>query len=176
VTKRFWQCWESNAGCLSRRQSLAAWLFTPLSYCDPITIIIKYRNKITPTLVHKDLCYAVTVVCRSKRFNTRPLSGYPYYLGPCHHGMTRLRVSDREGLQIWKVAANILNKSRTTASLRDGERLGTRRHKKKLVTICHRGFGFWRIHWNDRGNWIHLAQYRDQWRTLVNTEINLMVP
>jgi hypothetical protein len=29
----------------------------------------------------------------------------------CHHGMARPRVADRgDGLQIWRVAANILNK------------------------------------------------------------------
>jgi hypothetical protein len=33
----------------------------------------------------------------------------------CHHGMARLRVADREdGLQIWRVAANILNKQSLT--------------------------------------------------------------
>jgi hypothetical protein len=35
---------------------------------------------------------------------------------PCHHGMTRLQVADGgEGLQIWRVAANILNKQWRTA-------------------------------------------------------------
>jgi hypothetical protein len=30
---------------------------------------------------------------------------------PCHHGMARLQVAHgRDGLQIWRVAANILNK------------------------------------------------------------------
>jgi hypothetical protein len=35
---------------------------------------------------------------------------------PCHHAMARPQVADAgEGLQIWRVAANILNKqSRTT--------------------------------------------------------------
>jgi hypothetical protein len=35
---------------------------------------------------------------------------------PCHHGMARPQVADGgDGLQIWRVAANILNKqSRTT--------------------------------------------------------------
>jgi hypothetical protein len=34
----------------------------------------------------------------------------------CHHGMARPRVADREdGLQIWRVAANILNKQSRTA-------------------------------------------------------------
>jgi hypothetical protein len=33
------------------------------------------------------------------------------YVGPCHHGMARPRVADGgDGLQIWRVAANVLNK------------------------------------------------------------------
>jgi hypothetical protein len=34
----------------------------------------------------------------------------------CHHGMARPRVADRgDGLQIWRVAANMLNKQSLTA-------------------------------------------------------------
>jgi hypothetical protein len=34
----------------------------------------------------------------------------------CHHGMARPKVADRgEGLQIWRAAANILNKQSRTA-------------------------------------------------------------
>jgi hypothetical protein len=34
----------------------------------------------------------------------------------CHHGMARPRVADRgDGLQIWRLAANILNKQSQTA-------------------------------------------------------------
>jgi hypothetical protein len=34
----------------------------------------------------------------------------------CHHGMARPRVADRgDGFQIWRVAANILNKQSRTA-------------------------------------------------------------
>jgi hypothetical protein len=36
---------------------------------------------------------------------------------PCHHGMARPRVADGgDGLQIWKVAAIILNKQSRTAN------------------------------------------------------------
>jgi hypothetical protein len=36
--------------------------------------------------------------------------------GPCHHGMAGLQVEDGgDGLQIWKVAANVLNKQSGTA-------------------------------------------------------------
>jgi hypothetical protein len=35
---------------------------------------------------------------------------------PCHHGMARPQVADREDtLQIWRVATNILNKQSRTA-------------------------------------------------------------
>jgi hypothetical protein len=34
---------------------------------------------------------------------------------PCHHGMAHPQVADGYGLQIWKVAANILNKQSRTA-------------------------------------------------------------
>jgi hypothetical protein len=38
---------------------------------------------------------------------------------PCHHGMARLQVADGgNGLQIWRVAANILNKQSRTAEKR----------------------------------------------------------
>jgi len=36
---------------------------------------------------------------------------------PCHHGMARPQVADGgEGTQIWRVAANILNKQSRTAN------------------------------------------------------------
>jgi hypothetical protein len=34
---------------------------------------------------------------------------------PCHHGMECSQVADGEGLQIWMVAANILNKQSRAA-------------------------------------------------------------
>jgi hypothetical protein len=33
----------------------------------------------------------------------------------------------------------------------------------------------WKIEWGDM-DWIHLAEDRDQWRTLVNLVMNLQVP
>jgi len=54
---------------------------------------------------------------------------------PCHHGMVRPQVVDgREGLQIWRVAANILNKQSRTAdkgwssSLEGGHRANKTSH------------------------------------------------
>ena len=63
------------------------------------------------------------------------------FVGPWPHGMARPQVADREdGLQIWGVAANILNKqSRTTSGvvLQLGglvEGLTTPHRKKQIVT------------------------------------------
>jgi hypothetical protein len=40
----------------------------------------------------------------------------PCYVGPCHHGMARPQVAGGgDGLQIWRVAGNILNKQSRTA-------------------------------------------------------------
>jgi hypothetical protein len=40
----------------------------------------------------------------------------PYSVGPCHHGMPHPQVADGgDGLQVWRVAANILNKQSRTA-------------------------------------------------------------
>ncbi|KAJ4432142.1 hypothetical protein ANN_20758 [Periplaneta americana] len=65
----------------------------------------------------------------------------PCIVGPYLHGMARPQVADRGvGLQIWREAANILNKqSRTSdkgwsSSLRLGEGLTTHHRKKQLVT------------------------------------------
>jgi hypothetical protein len=47
---------------------------------------------------------------------------------PCHHGMARLQVADGgDGLQIWKVAANILNKQSRTADKGWSSSLGVQR-------------------------------------------------
>jgi hypothetical protein len=47
---------------------------------------------------------------------------------PCHHGMARPQVADGgDGLQIWRVAANILNKQSRTADRGWSSSLGVRR-------------------------------------------------
>jgi hypothetical protein len=47
---------------------------------------------------------------------------------PCHHGMERPQVADRgEGLQIWRAAANILNKQSGTAGKGWSSSLGVAR-------------------------------------------------
>jgi hypothetical protein len=41
----------------------------------------------------------------------------PFYVGPCHHVMARLRVTvGGDGFQIWRVAVNIVNKQSRTAN------------------------------------------------------------
>jgi hypothetical protein len=59
---------------------------------------------------------------------------------PCHHGIARPQVSDGgRGLQIWRVAANILNKQPRTAdkgwpsSLGVGQGATTHHRKKRIV-------------------------------------------
>jgi hypothetical protein len=40
---------------------------------------------------------------------------YLYYVGPYHHGMPHPQVADGgDGLQIWRVAANVLSKQSRT--------------------------------------------------------------
>jgi hypothetical protein len=51
---------------------------------------------------------------------------------PCHHGMARPQVADGgDGLQIWRVAANILNKQARTAEKWWSSRLGVRSGNRK---------------------------------------------
>jgi hypothetical protein len=50
------------------------------------------------------------------------------YVGHCHHGMARPRVADGgDGLQIWRVAANILIKQSWTADMLWASSLGVGR-------------------------------------------------
>jgi hypothetical protein len=66
---------------------------------------------------------------------------------PCHHGMTRPQVADGgDGLQIWRVAANILNKQSRTANnwwssnLGLGEGITPRRKRNEMLhTASHLG-------------------------------------
>jgi hypothetical protein len=52
--------------------------------------------------------------------------------GDCHHGMAHPRVADGgDGLQIWKVAVNTLNKQSRTADKGWSFSLGTGRGAKK---------------------------------------------
>jgi hypothetical protein len=82
---------------------------------------------------------------------------------PCHHGMARPQVADGgESLQIWRVAANILNKKSRTAdkgwpsSLGVGRGLATP-HRKKINTLRNvtKGLGIGWMLWNDLryGKW-----------------------
>jgi hypothetical protein len=56
----------------------------------------------------------------------------------CHHGMVRPRVADRGyGLQIWRVAANILNKQSRTADSGWSSSLGVGRGLRTLPRKIH---------------------------------------
>jgi hypothetical protein len=57
---------------------------------------------------------------------------------PCHHGMARHRVADTGvGLQIWRVAANILNKQSRTADRGWPSSLGVGRGAKNPPPVKH---------------------------------------
>jgi hypothetical protein len=55
---------------------------------------------------------------------------------PCHHGMARPQVADGgKGLQIWRVAANIVNKQSRTADKGWPSSLGGGRGGEQLPTV-----------------------------------------
>jgi hypothetical protein len=64
------------------------------------------------------------------------------------------------------------NACRTFIGKGDGKRQPKRpRHRgKDNIKMCHREIGFGGL------GWIHLAQDRYQWRPLVNTVMNFLVP
>jgi hypothetical protein len=63
---------------------------------------------------------------------------------PCHHDIVRPQVADGgDGLQIRRVAANILNKQSRTADKGLNVGLTTPHRKNELVTKCHKGPRTW---------------------------------
>jgi hypothetical protein len=99
---------------------------------------------------------------------------------PCHHDMAHPYVAGRgDGLHIWKVAVNILNKQSRTAdrgwpsSLGLGGVLTTPTAKHICCEVCARASEM-ELGWGSVG-WIQLAQDRDRCWALVNTVMNLRV-
>jgi len=104
--------------------------------------------------------------------------------------MACLRVAaGREGLQIWRVTANIVNKKSQTADNGWPFKFGVGRgvnnsspyEKKNLSRNVTQGLGL-RL-WSDVGSgkwkrvdWTHRAQGKDKRQALVNTVLNLRVP
>jgi hypothetical protein len=84
---------------------------------------------------------------------------------PCHHGMARPQVADGgESLQIWRVAANILNNQSRTAD-------------KGCPPAWGLGRGLTTLHRKERNTLRNVTKdgsYR--WRALVNMVMNLRVP
>jgi hypothetical protein len=82
---------------------------------------------------------------------------------PCHHGMARPRVADgRDGLQLWRLAANILNKQPRTndkgwsSSLGVGRGANKPSPQKKSLRKATQSLGPGKILWmNDlsKGIW-----------------------
>jgi hypothetical protein len=71
----------------------------------PQHLLSKTRHQIwsLQTISHPNIRVKHGSICHVKRIH-------------CHHGMARPRVADRgDGLQIWRVTANILNKQSRTA-------------------------------------------------------------
>ncbi|KAJ4430131.1 hypothetical protein ANN_22341 [Periplaneta americana] len=92
--------------------------------------VIKFLNAqgIAPIEIDRQLSAGPNVMSKQMLI-------YPCIVGPYHHGMARPQVADRrDGLQIWRVAANILNKQSWTADKGLGEGLTTHHRKKQLVT------------------------------------------
>jgi hypothetical protein len=61
--------------------------------------------------------FALSASCRTRCPHHIEMAGkFHVRWVPCHHGMARPQVADGgDGLQIWRVAANILNKQSQTA-------------------------------------------------------------
>jgi hypothetical protein len=93
--------------------------------------------------------------------------------------MPRPRVADRgDSLQVWRVAANILNKRRgqltgggrglTTPTLKLNVCYGTLHTASDQDELL--------LAWGGGGeDWIRLAQDRDRWRAVVSAVMNLRV-
>jgi hypothetical protein len=73
----------------------------------------------------------------------------------CHHSMARSRVADRDGLQIWRVAANMLNKQSRTAWGLGGRLTALPRKTQYLLRITTHSLGTGRVSWQNlsTGKW-----------------------
>jgi hypothetical protein len=148
-------------------QSTAAYRFAHCSviFFNKIAVSWILETSLTPVIFE----FEVNSSCRHSNESLNPLlsttghiidltfliKAYHIKWVHCHHGMVRPRVADRgDGLQIWRVAANILNKQSRTAdsgwssSLGVGRGLTTLRRKTQyLLRITTHSLGTGRITW-----------------------------
>jgi hypothetical protein len=67
-------------------------------------------------------------------FSHSPRDKYPCYVGPCHYGMVRPQDADGgDTLQVWKVAANIMNEQSRTDDKGWSSNLVVRRGAVRLI-------------------------------------------
>jgi hypothetical protein len=93
----------------------------PLVYVAYATPEAKFVPRIFPLFKLKD-----NIIKLSVSHCVMPLTHVKWV--PCHHGLARPQVADGgDGLQIWKVAANILNKQSRTADRGRSSNLGVGR-------------------------------------------------
>jgi hypothetical protein len=105
-----------------------------------------FVKSVTPWLMHR--------TCTTHWLCDKCIHSYSQmtWWSPCHHGMARPQVADggdRDRLQVWRVAANILNKQSRTADKRwsSGFECWTNNsspQKNYLFTKCHKGPRIWR--------------------------------
>ncbi|KAJ4432011.1 hypothetical protein ANN_20625 [Periplaneta americana] len=108
-----WSSRESNPGHLvSRPDALAV---TPQYDIESVLGGHKFVSR-TPIYYSIKRMLRVISPLNIKTIIIIIIINFPCIVGPYHHGMARPQVTDRgDGLQIWRVAVNILNRQSETA-------------------------------------------------------------
>jgi hypothetical protein len=103
---------------------------------------VQNMNEVCDTIVRGAECITKEILANTWQETEYCLdvSCVPSYVGPCHHSMAHPLVAHTEdGLQIWMVAANILNKQSQTASKGWSSSLGIgqRANNSCKITPCY---------------------------------------